>query len=156
MFCCNFQIVVTHSKPCTACSVHTNGPMVTEKHDKHMSETFMLIAKSSPRGPLHWHTPLFYQSIYLLISFCFYVCSFAIFYYFLTLLVELFRWWGLDDDQLHSSNDYFCNDYDYTELSFAPNWQSLTTWFFLVILEDLCTTIFTTHWFCYVYLIFKF
>jgi len=124
MFCCNFQIVVTHSKPCTACSVHTNGPMVTEKHDKHMSETFMLIAKSSPRGPLHWHTPLFYQSIYLLISFCFYVCSFAIFYYFLTLLVELFRWWGLDDDQLHSSNDYFCNDYDYTELSFAPNWQS--------------------------------
>lgn len=27
----------------------------------------------------------------------------------------------LDDDQLHSSNDYICNDYDYTELSFAPN-----------------------------------
>jgi hypothetical protein len=44
MFCCNFQIVVTHSKLCTACSVHTNGPMVTEKHDKHMSETFRLIA----------------------------------------------------------------------------------------------------------------
>jgi len=25
--------------------------------------------------------------------------------YLLSLLVELFRWWGLDDDQLHSSND---------------------------------------------------
>jgi hypothetical protein len=53
------------------------------------------------------------------------VCSLGTFYYMLYLLVEHLRWWGLDDDQLHSSNDYFGNDYDYTELSFAPNWQPM-------------------------------
>ena len=79
----------------------------------------------------------------------------------------------LDDDQLHSSNDYICNDYDYTELSFAPNWQPfdqlflclslltdnlLTNCFCLVILENsyLPQCLENTHWFGYVYLIFCF
>ena len=79
----------------------------------------------------------------------------------------------LDDDQLHSSNDYICNDYDYAELSFAPNWQPfdqlflclllltdnlLTNCFCLVILENsyLPQCLENTHWFGYVYLIFYF
>ena len=42
MFCCNFQIAVpvwTHVLP-LFCFWHTTGPMITEKHDKHMSANF--------------------------------------------------------------------------------------------------------------------
>ena len=64
----------------------------------------------------------------------------------------------LDDDQLHSSNDYICNDYDYAELSFAPNWQPFDQLFLSGNLgEFLFTTMSREHtliWLCLSYFLF--
>jgi len=151
--------------------------MITPKHDKHISETFM------------WITPnLLYEALCMCIFSPTPTCQFFLacnanwaFKLFAPLLLSsiCYLCWcnlqvvRLDDDQLHSSNDYICNDYDYTELSFAPNWQPfdqlflclslltdnlLTNCFCLVILENsyLPQCLENTHWFGYVYLIFYF
>ena len=87
MFCCNFQIAVpvwTHVLP-LFCFWHTTGPMITEKHDKHMSETFMWIlpnllyeALCTGIPPLPCIFSIFILTFKAIQS----VCSFAIFYLF--------------------------------------------------------------------------
>ena len=87
MFCCNFQIAVpvwTHVLP-LFCFWCTTGPMITEKHDKHMSETFMWIlpnllyeALCTGIPPL----PCIFSNFILMFKAIQSVCSFAIFYLF--------------------------------------------------------------------------
>jgi len=137
-------------------------PMITPKHDKHISETFM------------WITPnLLYEALCICIFSPTPICQFFLacnanwaFKLFAPLLLSsiCYLCWcnlqvvRLDDDQLHSSNDYICNDYDYAELSFAPNWQPFDQ---LVLSSNLGEFLFTTMsrehtliWLCLSYFLF--
>ena len=103
--CCNFQIAVpvwTHVLP-LFCFWRTTGPMITEKHDKHMSETFMWIlpnllyeALCTGIPPL----PCIFSNFILMFKAIQSVCSFVIFYLFAISdgrIIQLVRlgWWSI-------------------------------------------------------------